>query len=93
MGRNSGVQLLLEDNTWSTQYNIPKIDRFSDSSTDWKIVNINFPVKDYGIKLIFDQINTPHAVMCFSIITVTHSVYWMDYVYTNNSVSFSIING
>ena len=30
-----GIQLLLEDNTWSTRYNIPKNDRYSDSSTDW----------------------------------------------------------
>ena len=28
------IQLLLEDNTWSTRYNIPKNDRFSDSSND-----------------------------------------------------------
>ena len=28
-------QLLLEDNTWSTRYNIPKNDRYSDSSTNW----------------------------------------------------------
>ena len=26
-------QLLLEDNTWSTRYNIPKNDRYSNSST------------------------------------------------------------
>ena len=33
-----GIQLLREDNTWSTRYNIPKNDRYSDSSTDWTFV-------------------------------------------------------
>ena len=28
------IQLLLEDNTWSTRYNIPKNDRYSDTSTE-----------------------------------------------------------
>ena len=28
------IQLLLEDNTWSTRHNIPKKDRYSDSSTN-----------------------------------------------------------
>ena len=32
------IQLILEDNTWSTRYNIPKNDRYSDTSTDWTLV-------------------------------------------------------
>ena len=28
------IQYLLEDNTWSTRYNIPETDRFSDTSTE-----------------------------------------------------------
>ena len=47
MGR-SGIQLLL-DNTWSTRYNIPKNDRYSDTSTDWTLVNLNFSEEIYGI--------------------------------------------
>ena len=69
------IQLLLDNNTWSTRYNIPKNDRYSDSSTQWTLVNLNFTVENYGIKLIYDQIDTPHADMCFSNITITHSVY------------------
>ena len=68
------IQLLLEDNTWSTRYNIPKNDRYSDSSTQWTSRNLNFTVENYGIKLLYDQIDTPHAEMCFSKITITHSV-------------------
>ena len=35
-------QILLEDNTWSTRYNIPETDRYSNSSTDWALVNLKF---------------------------------------------------
>ena len=69
------IQLLLNDNTWSTRYNIPKKDRYSDNSTDWTLVNLNFTVESYGIKLIYDQIDTAHSDMCFSNITITHFVY------------------
>ena len=48
MGR-CRIQLLLEDNTWSTRYNIPKNDRFSDTSTDWTLVSLNFTIENYGI--------------------------------------------
>ena len=69
------IQLLLEDNTWSTRYNIPKNDRYSDTSTDWTLVNLNFTIENYDIRLVYDQIDTPHADMCFSNNTITHSVY------------------
>ena len=69
------IQLLLEDNTWSTRYNIPKNDQYSDTSTDWTLVNLYFTIENYGIRLVYDQIDTPHADMCFSNITITHSVY------------------
>ena len=69
------IQLLLEDNTWSTRYNIPKNDRYSGTSTDWTLVNLYFTEENYGIKLIYDQIDTAHADMCFSNIMITHSVY------------------
>ena len=69
------IQLLLGDDTWSTRYNIPKNDQFSDTSTEWTLVSLSFTVENYGIKLIYDQIQTAHADMCFSNITITHSVY------------------
>ena len=68
-------QLLLGDNTWSTRYNLPKIDQFSDSSTDWTKLSLIFTEGIYGNKLIYDQIDTFHADMCSSNITITHSVY------------------
>ena len=69
------IQLLLENNTWSTQYNIPKNDRYGDTSADWTPVSLKFTVENYGNKLIYDQIDKPHADMWFSNITITHSVF------------------
>ena len=69
------IELLLKDNTWSTRYNIPKNDRYSDSCTQWTLLNLNFTIENYGIRLVYDQIDTPHADMCFSNIRITHSVY------------------
>ena len=69
------TQLLLDDNTWSTQYTIPKKSQYSDSSTDWTSLNLDFTVENYGIKLILDQIDTAHSDLCFSNTTRTHSVY------------------
>ena len=69
------IQLLLEDNTWSTQYTIAKNTQYSNTSTDWTLLNLDFTVENYGIKLFYDQIDTPHADMCFSNIMITHSVY------------------
>ena len=68
------IQLLLEDNTWSTQYIIAKNTQYSVNSTDWSLLNLDFTVEKYGNELIYDQIDTPHADMCFSNITITHSV-------------------
>ena len=69
------IQLLLEDNSWSTRYNIPKNDRYKDTSAEWTFVSLKFTEENYGIKLIYDQIDSAHADMCFSNITITHSVY------------------
>ena len=69
------IQLLLEHNTWSTRYNIPKNDRYSDSSTDWSKLSLNFTIENYGIRLIYDEIDTAHANMSISNITITHSIY------------------
>ena len=69
------IQLLLEDNTWSTQYTIPKKSQYSNSSTEWTLLNLDFARENYGIKIIYDQIDTPHADICFSNFTITHSVY------------------
>ena len=73
--KNNGrfrIQLLLENNIWCTQNAIPKN---TDSSTEWNLLNLDVTLENYGIKLILDQIDTAHSDMCFSNITITHSVY------------------
>ena len=74
MGR-SRIQLFLEDNTWSTHNTIAKNTQYSDNTTDWTLLNLDFTIENYGIKLVYDQIVSAHADMCFSNITITHSVY------------------
>ena len=74
MGR-LGFQLFLKDNTWSTRYNIPKNDQYSDTSSQWTKLRLNLTEENYGIKLIFDEIDSAHSDMCFSNKTITHSVY------------------
>ena len=68
------IQLLLDDNTWSTQYTIAKNTQYSDNSGDWTLLSLDFTIENYGIILIYDQIDRAHADMCFSNITITHSV-------------------
>ena len=69
------IQLLLDDNTWSTQYTIAKNTQYSDNPTEWTLLNLDFTSENYGIKLILDQIDTAHSDMGFSNITITYSVY------------------
>ena len=74
MGRFE-VQLILEDKTWSTRYDTPKSDRNSNTSTDWTLVSSNFSERNYEINLNYDQLDTPHADMCFPNIIISHPVY------------------
>ena len=68
------VQLLLQDNTWSTRYNIPKNNRYSNSPTQWSKLSLNFTEENYGIKLILDEIDSAHSDMCFGNFLITHSI-------------------
>ena len=74
MGRFK-IQLLLEDNAWSTVYTSEKNTQYSDNSIDWTLLNLDFTQETYGIKRLYDQIDTAHADMSFSNIAITHSVY------------------
>ena len=69
------IQLLLDNNTWTTQYTIEKNSQFDETDSDWTLLNLDFTIENYGIKIIYDQIDTTRADMSFSIITITHSVY------------------
>ena len=69
------VQLLVRDNTWSTQYTLTKNSQYSNTSTEKSLLNLDLLVQKLGIRLTYDQIDTAHADMCFSNTTITHSVY------------------
>ena len=69
------IQILSKDNVWLTKFNIPKNYQFSDASTDWIILNLNITDENYGVKFIYGQIDSAHADMCFSNITITHSPF------------------
>ena len=74
MGRFK-ILLLLENNAWTTQFVINENDQYSNNSTEWKLLNLDFTIKNYGIKLVYDRIKSAHADMSFSNILITHSVY------------------
>ena len=74
MGRFK-ILLLLENNAWTTQFVINENDQYSNNSTEWKLLNLDFTIKNYGIKLVYDRIKSAHADMSFSNIMITHSVY------------------
>ena len=69
------IDLLKDNNAWETQYTIEKNSQFSITSTEWNLLNLDFTIENYGIRLVYDRIDTAHADMCFSDITITHSVY------------------
>ena len=68
------VQLFLTDNTWSTRYKIPTKYRYSSTPTQWTLINLNFNVEFFGMKLIYDRIDAPHSDFSFSNMIVTQSV-------------------
>ena len=69
------IQILSKDNVRLTKFNIPKKTQFSNLSTDWIILNLNITEENYGVKFICDQIDSAHADMCFSNLTLTRSPY------------------
>ena len=44
------IQIILKDNSWNTQDTTAKNDRYSDTSTDWTLLNLDFTQENYGIK-------------------------------------------
>ena len=69
------IQILLEDNTWSTKNHMSKSSNYSSSSTDRSLLTLDITEQKYGVRLYYNQIDTAHADMCFSNITITHSEY------------------
>ena len=47
MGRFKN-QLVLENDTWNTQYTIAKNAQYNTTSTEWTLLNLDFTVDNYG---------------------------------------------
>ena len=68
--------LVLRDDVWITEFTIEKNTNFSDQPTDWILLSLNnISQPNYGIKLLYSDINSAHADMCFSDINITYSIY------------------
>ena len=68
------IDLLIEDNTWSTRYNIAKSDRYSDTPIQWAKLGLNVSEENYCNKIISDEIVSTHSDMCFTNFAITHSI-------------------
>ena len=69
------IQILLENGSWDNKYTIGKNSQFSNTSTEWTLLSLDFTQDNYGIRLLFDRIDTAHADMCLSNISITHTLY------------------
>ena len=69
------IQILLENDNWENKYTIEKNSQFSNTSTEWTHLSLDFTQENYGIRLLFDRIDTAHADMCLSKISITHTLY------------------
>ena len=69
------VQILLENGNWDNKNTIEKNTQFSNTSTEWTLLNLDFTQDNYGIRLLFDRIDTAHADMCLCNISITHTLF------------------
>ena len=69
------IQILLENGNWENKYTIEKNSQFSNSSTEWTHLSLDFTQEIYGIQLIFDRISSAHADMSLSNISITHTLF------------------
>ena len=66
---------ILKNNSWETIFTIEKNTDFTTLSTDLTLLNLDITDDNYGIKLLYDEIESAHADMCFSNIMTTYSIY------------------
>ena len=46
------IQLLLKDNTWGTKFHMSKNSKYSSSSTEWSLLNLDFTDSNYGMTIL-----------------------------------------
>ena len=67
---------LLRNGSWESYYVIEKNTDFSIDATTWTLLNLDITSQpNYGIKILYSGINSAHADMGFSNISITHSIF------------------
>ena len=66
---------ILKNCVWETIFTIAQNEGFTETSTEWELSNLDITEKNYGIKMILDEITSAHSDMCFSKIMITHSIF------------------
>ena len=56
---------LLADFTWETNYTLEGNTKYSSSSTKWSLFSLDCTEKNYYNKMMYDRIDTGHAVIFF----------------------------
>ena len=69
------IDILLENDTWENIFTIEKNTQFSTESTEWTNLNLDITKEIYGIRMIFDRIDSAHADMGISNIAITHTLF------------------
>ena len=69
------IKILLDKGVWFSKYIIERNSHYSTNSTGWSLLNLDITESNYGMKVVYDEIDSALADMCFSNITITHSVY------------------
>ena len=69
------IQLFILNGHWHSNYIINKNTNYSSTPTKWSLLTSDFTERNYGIKLIYDEIYTALTDACFSNIMITRSVY------------------
>ena len=68
------IQLLLLNGQWHSKYINAINNKYGNASSEWTSLNIDFTEKNSDNKLIYDEIDTALADMCFSNIMITNSL-------------------
>ena len=70
----TGIHFLLE-NEWKAKNTIEKVTSYNATSSEWTSIIFGFRESNNGIKLIYHQIDTPHADICFGDVRITRSAF------------------
>ena len=65
---------MLPNGQWPSKNINANITDYSTTSTDWSLWNFDFTEANFGIRLVYEEIDTKLAGICISNTTITISV-------------------